>query len=66
MWLYLNEELDFERLLRLLDGVGDCDDLSLVEASLLLFEVKFKDFDKFMRLKELFREAGIDVEKFLG
>ena len=28
--------------------------------------VKFKDFDKFLRLKELFREAGIDVEKFLG
>lgn len=64
----MDEELDFERLLKILDEVGDCDDLSLVEASLLLllFEVKFKDFDKFMRLKELFREAGIDVEKFLG
>ena len=64
----MDEELDFERLLKILDEVGDCDDLSLVEASLLLllFEVKFKDFDKFMRLKELFREAGIYVEKFLG
>jgi len=64
----MDEELDFERLLKILDEIGDCDDLSLVEVSLLLllFEVKFKDFDKFLRLKELFREAGIDVEKFLG
>ena len=60
--------MDFERLLKILDEIGDCDDLSLVEATLLLllFEVKFKDFDKFLRVKELFREVGIDVEKFLG
>jgi len=46
----MDEELDFKKLFRLLDEVGDCDNLSLVEASLLLllFEVKFKDVEKFL------------------
>jgi len=46
----MDKKLDFERLLKLLDEVGDCDDLSLVEVSLLLllFEVKFKDVEKFL------------------